>query len=39
MKNSRYVFDRCLTLPLYHDLTFSDQEYIVDNLKKCLSIH
>jgi dTDP-4-amino-4,6-dideoxygalactose transaminase len=32
MSNSRYVFDHCLTLPLYHDLNTDEQEYIVTNL-------
>lgn len=32
--NSNYVFDKCLVLPLYNDLTYNDQEYIVDTLIK-----
>ena len=32
MEGSRYAFDHCLTLPLYHDLTESDQEYVVGHL-------
>lgn len=34
--NSKHVFEHCLALPLYHDLTFDNQEYIVDNLKEIL---
>lgn len=32
MKGSKYAFDYCLTLPLYHELTTKDQEYIVQKL-------
>jgi len=31
-ENSLYAFNHCLVLPLYHQLTFDEQEYIVDNL-------
>lgn len=34
---SRYAYDHCLTLPLYADLSESDQAYIVDNLAHLLS--
>lgn len=36
MTGSQYAFDHCLTLPLYHELTESDQEIVVDSLKKFL---
>jgi len=38
LTGSRYAFDHCMTLPLYHELTFDDQRYIVDILKRCISI-
>ncbi len=36
VSKSRYVFDHCLTLPLYHDMTDETQQYVVDELVKCL---
>ena len=36
MENSNYCFDHCLTLPLYHDLSFDDQEYIIEQLNRYL---
>jgi len=33
-KNSRWIYDHCLTLPLYHDLSFEQQETIIMELKK-----
>lgn len=32
MVNSKYAFDHCLVLPLYHELMFTDQQYVVDEL-------
>ena len=32
MTSSRYAFDHCLTLPLYHDMTLQDQDYVVSQL-------
>ncbi|MEW5722775.1 MAG: DegT/DnrJ/EryC1/StrS aminotransferase family protein [Thermodesulfobacteriota bacterium] len=32
LPGSRFAFEHCLTLPLYHDLTAQDQEYVVDSL-------
>jgi dTDP-4-amino-4,6-dideoxygalactose transaminase len=32
MPDSRYAFDHCLTLPLYHDLTEEEQEFVVEQL-------
>ena len=32
MSGSRYAFDHCLTLPLYHDMTFEEQDYVVTQL-------
>ena len=36
MHGSRYAFDHCLTLPLYHDMTEDVQAYIIKNLLKTL---
>jgi dTDP-4-amino-4,6-dideoxygalactose transaminase len=36
MSGSRYAFDHCLTLPLYHDMTGEDQEYVVSELLEAL---
>jgi perosamine synthetase len=36
MSASKYAFDHCLTLPLYHDLTLEDQETVVGELLKRL---
>ena len=33
MSNSRWCYDHALALPLYHDLTFEDQEYIINSLQ------
>ena len=37
MSGSRYAFDHCLALPLYHDLNYIDQEYIIDKLIELIS--
>jgi dTDP-4-amino-4,6-dideoxygalactose transaminase len=36
MSNSRYVFDHCLTLPLYHELSTDEQEYIITKLTEII---
>jgi dTDP-4-amino-4,6-dideoxygalactose transaminase len=36
MPGSKYAFQHCLTLPLYHELTNSDQEYVVQQLCRLL---
>lgn len=36
MNGSKYSFDHCLTLPLYHEMTFEVQEYIVNELMKAM---
>ena len=36
MSGSKYAFDHCLTLPLYHELTREDQKRIVDTLASLL---
>jgi perosamine synthetase len=35
-ENSIYAYDHCLVLPLFHDLTFEQQEFIVEELKNLL---
>ena len=37
MSGSRYAFEHCLTLPLYHDLKAEDQVYIVDKLLEMIT--
>jgi dTDP-4-amino-4,6-dideoxygalactose transaminase len=36
MKNSRYAFDHCLTLPMYNDMSEDDQQYVVECLIQAL---
>ena len=36
MPRSKYAFQHCLTLPLYHELTNADQEYVVQQLRSFL---
>ncbi|MCP4367260.1 MAG: DegT/DnrJ/EryC1/StrS family aminotransferase, partial [Deltaproteobacteria bacterium] len=36
MSGSRYAFDHCLTLPLYHDMTKAEQDYVVQELFKAI---
>jgi len=36
MKGSKYAFEHCLTLPLYHDLSTDDQEYIIEKLTEII---
>ncbi len=38
-ENSRWVFDHCLVLPLYHDLTFNQQEMLIEKLCKLLLVN
>jgi perosamine synthetase len=35
-ENSIYAYDHCLVLPLFHDLTFEQQKFIIEELKKLL---
>lgn len=35
---SRYAFDHCLALPLYHEMTAAEQDLVVDQLSKALQI-
>ncbi len=35
-KGSRYAFDHCLTLPLYHDMTVADQDLVINQLSKAI---
>jgi dTDP-4-amino-4,6-dideoxygalactose transaminase len=32
MSGSRYAFEHCLTLPLYHDMKYAEQEFVVEQL-------
>jgi dTDP-4-amino-4,6-dideoxygalactose transaminase len=36
LSSSRYAFDHCLTLPLYHEMSEDDQEYVVDMLAETM---
>jgi perosamine synthetase len=36
MTGSRYAFEHCLTLPLYHDMMDDEQEYVVKELTEVL---
>ena len=36
MQGSTYAFEHCLALPLYHDLSRGDQEYVVEQLIKAI---
>ncbi|MHC5077307.1 MAG: DegT/DnrJ/EryC1/StrS family aminotransferase [Planctomycetota bacterium] len=36
MEGSRYAFEHCLALPLYHDLSIDEQEYIVEKLTEII---
>jgi len=37
MRKSRYAFDHCLTLPLYHDMTEEEQKYVVQELLEVMT--
>jgi len=37
MAGSRYAFHHCLTLPLYHDMTEEEQDFVVDQLLRSLA--
>ena len=37
MSGSRYALEHCLALPLYHELTKEDQEYVVSQLVELLA--
>ena len=36
LKNSAWCFNHALALPLYNDLTFEQQKYIIDQLNSCI---
>ena len=36
MEGSKYAFEHCLALPLYHDLSTEEQEYIVEKLTEII---
>jgi len=37
MRRSRYAFDHCLTLPLYHEMTEEEQKYVVQELLEAIT--
>jgi len=37
MPGSRYAFDHCLTLPLFHDMKDEEQQYVVSELLMCMT--
>jgi len=37
MSGSLHAFEHCLTLPVYHDMTRDEQEYVVDKLLEALT--
>jgi len=37
LRGSRYAFEHCLTLPLYHDMTDAEQDYVVHQLLTLLN--
>jgi dTDP-4-amino-4,6-dideoxygalactose transaminase len=37
LDGSRHAFDSCLTLPLYHEMTYDDQKYVIEQLLKLVS--
>ena len=38
MAGSKFSFEHCLALPLYHDLSTDEQEYIVEKLTEIISL-
>jgi dTDP-4-amino-4,6-dideoxygalactose transaminase len=36
MRGSRYSYEHCLVLPMYHEMTDDDQMYVVDSLMKAV---
>ena len=36
LPGSRYAFDHCLTLPLYHDMTIGEQDHVIAQLIEAL---
>ena len=36
MSGSRYAFDHCLTLPLYHEMEKAEQDYVVSKLLEAI---
>jgi len=39
LPGSIHAFEHCLTLPLYHELTLDDQEYVVEQLLRLMGKH
>ena len=38
LNNSKYLFEHCLTLPLYHDMTEEEQDLVVEELKNLIKM-
>lgn len=36
LPNSRFLYERTLTLPLHHELSDEEQVFVIESLKKCL---
>ena len=36
MHGSKHAFEHCLTLPLYHEMTRKDQDYVIQKLISCV---
>lgn len=34
MPGSKYAFNHCLTLPMYHEMSDSDQDYVIEGVKE-----
>jgi perosamine synthetase len=39
MAGSRYAFDHCLTLPLFHEMTEDEQDFVVQGLLEAIARH
>lgn len=37
LKNTKDYYDQCLSIPLYYDLEFEQQKYIIDSIKELVS--
>ena len=37
LKNCKSYYERCLSIPLYYDLTYEEQDYVIDSISSILS--
>jgi dTDP-4-amino-4,6-dideoxygalactose transaminase len=37
LKNTKDYYDQCLSIPLYYDLEFEQQQYVIDSIKELVS--